>query len=287
MTAHSSDNSLMDHIFEYPIVCYICDTINNVTMRLSYKGKFFIVGLMLTIPFLSSAQQKDSLRPVPKPIHKNVIKFNPTPMILWSSKNVTLSYERVLNRQQSITLSIGYLEFPSLFQDTIAHVINITSREKRGINVAMEYRFYLMKRNLRPIPDGLYLAPYLSYYGYWFKNGINILHTSLDSAGLVRGNFYTFNLGVELGYQFIFWKRLTLDLVLIGPCMSYYGGAVDITGNINLEELKDIHEDLYNKLKEKYPMIGDFVVNKTFKQNGKLDLFSVGFRYLIQIGFHF
>jgi hypothetical protein len=40
----------------------------------------------------------------------------------------------------------------------------------------------------------------------------------------VKGNFYIFNIGVELGYQFVFWKRLTLDFVLIGPAISYYGG---------------------------------------------------------------
>jgi hypothetical protein len=113
------------------------------------------------------------------------------------------------------------------------------------------------------------------------------MHTTLDSAGVVKGNFYIFNVGVELGYQFVFWKRLTLDFVLIGPAMSYYGGGVDISGNINLEKLEEINADLYNKIKEKYPMIGDFVVNKSFKQNGKLDLFSIGFRYLVQIGFHF
>ena len=104
---------------------------------------------------------------------------------------------------------------------------------------------------------------------------------------MLQGDYWSFNLGLELGYQFVFWKWLTLDFVLFGPSASYYGGGVDITGNINLERLKDINEELYNRLKEKYPMIGDFVVNKSFKQNGKLDLFSVGFRYLVQIGFHF
>ena len=113
------------------------------------------------------------------------------------------------------------------------------------------------------------------------------MHTTLDSAGAVKGNFNIFNVGVELGYQFVFWKRLALDFVLIGPAISYYTGGVDISGNINLDQLQEINADLYNKLKEKYPLIGDFVVNKSFKQNGKLDLFSVGFRYLLQIGFHF
>jgi hypothetical protein len=110
---------------------------------------------------------------------------------------------------------------------------------------------------------------------------------SADSAGMLKANFYIFNLGVELGYQFVFWKRFTLDLVLVGPAMSYYGGGVDISGNINMEEMKEIHEDLYNKIKEKYPLIDQLVINKSFSQNGKLDLFSIGFRYVIQIGFHF
>jgi hypothetical protein len=246
-----------------------------------------IVAVLLTSPLFLYAQKSDSSKVIKKPIHKNVIKFNPTPMLLWSSKNVTFSYERILNPKQSIALTLGYLEFPSLFKDTIGSLLAITGREKYGINVALEYRFYLGKRNSRPIPDGVYLAPFVSYYGYHFKNNVDVLHTTLDSAGSVKGNFYILNVGVELGYQFVFWKRLTLDFVLIGPALSYYGGSVDISGNINLEKLQEINTELYNKLKEKYPMIGDFVVNKSFKQNGKIDLLSVGFRYLMQIGFHF
>jgi hypothetical protein len=243
--------------------------------------------MVLVIPFGVFSQNKDSLHPVLKPVHKNVIKFNPTPMLLWSNKNVTFSYERLLGPKQSICFSAGYLEFPSLFKDTIASIMAITSREKYGINLATEYRFYLSKRNSRPAPDGVYLAPFASYYGYRFNNNVNLLYTGIDSAGAVKGNFYIFNMGLELGYQFVFWKRFTVDMVLIGPAISYYGGGVDITGNLNFEQLKEINEDLYNKLKEKYPMIGDYVVNKSFKQNGKLDLFSVGFRYLFQLGFHF
>ncbi len=245
------------------------------------------IFLFAAVPFILFAQKKDSLRATPSPIHKNVIKLNPTPMLLWSMKNVTLSYERILNKRQSIALTLGYLEFPSLFKDSIANLVALTSRNKYGINVALEYRFYLMKRNLRPIPDGIYIAPFASYYGYKFKNDVDVIPLSVDSAGLIKGGFYVFNAGIELGYQFVFWKRFTIDLIFIGPSVSYYGGAVNFSGNINFEELKTINQDLYNKLTEKYPMIGDYVINKSFKSNGKLDLFSIGFRYLIQFGFHF
>ncbi len=245
------------------------------------------LSFLLVLPLLTIAETGDTVTQYKKPFHRNVIKFNPTPMLLWSVKNVTFSYERVLNPKQSIALTLGYLEFPRLFNDTIGSLLAITGREKYGVSATLEYRFYLGKRNARPIPDGIYIAPYASYYGYHFKNNINVLHTSADSAGAINGNFYIFNLGVELGYQFVFWKRFTLDFVLIGPAMSYYGGGVNISGEVSLEKIKEAHEELYNKLKERYPMIGDFVVNKSFKSSGKLDLFSIGFRYLVQIGFHF
>jgi len=251
------------------------------------KSPWSFLTIFLIIPCLVSAGNNDSVFQYKEPFHKNVIKFNPTPMLLWSTKNLTFSYERILNPKQSICLSLGYLEFGSLFKDTIGSILAITGRQKYGINVSFEYRFYLGKRNGRPIPDGVYLAPFASYYGYHFKNNVDVLHTVLDSAIALKGNFYILNVGVELGYQFVFWKRMTLDFVLVGPAVSYYGGGVDVTGNVNLAQLQEINQDLYNKLKEKYPLIGDFVINKSFQSNGKLDLFSIGFRYLVQIGFHF
>jgi hypothetical protein len=235
---------------------------------------------------IAAAGKHDTINPDEKPHYKNVIKFNPTPMVLWSSKNLTFSYERIINHKQSASVMVGYLEFPALFPDTIANSLYITSRQKSGINVALEYRFYFSRLNSRPTPSGVYIAPFTSFYGYQFKNDVDMIG-SLDSAGQVKGKFYIFNAGIELGYQFVLWKRLTLDFVLMGPAISYYGGQIDITGNLNFEKLKEINEDLYNKLLEKYPKIGDYVINRSFKQNGKLDLFSIGFRYLFQIGFHF
>ena len=243
--------------------------------------------LSFTIPSLLYAQKKDTIYRVLDPIHKNVIKFNPTPRILWSDKNWTFSYERILTGKQSFAVSLGCLVFPRLFRDTIANLVKITDRHKQGINFTFEYRFYLSRRNTRPIPDGLYLAPFFSFYGYQFSNGLDVIETSAGDFARIKGDFYALNMGAELGYQFVFWKRLTVDLVLFGPATSYYGGKVKITGDFNLENIKELNEEFYNKLKEKYPMVGDFVVNKTFKKDGTLDLLSLGFRYLIQVGFHF
>jgi hypothetical protein len=70
-----------------------------------------ILAVLFGAPLFLAAQESDSVRYFQNPIHKNVIKFNPTPMFLWSMKNVTFSYERILNPKQSIALTLGYLNF--------------------------------------------------------------------------------------------------------------------------------------------------------------------------------
>jgi hypothetical protein len=151
----------------------------------------------------------------------------------------------------------------------------------------VEYRFYLTKLNPRPTPYGLYIGPYLTYYGYNVDNGLDIFHATTDTAGRLKGNFWSFNLGGELGYQFVFWKRMTIDLVLLGPSVSYYGGQLDITGELDGSQIKELDNALYDKLVERYPEFGQLSMEKTFKQSGKLDVFRWGLRYLVQIGFHF
>ena len=249
------------------------------------RSWFLILFLLPSLYSLGG--KKDSTEVDPEPLYRNVIKWNLTPMLLWSPSNITLSYERILGPRQSVAVSLGYLEFPSLFDDTIANLIAVTSRHKKGINVGLEYRFYLMKRNKRPIPDGIYIAPYASYYGYSFKNNFDILYTTADSAGTLKGNFYCFNLGFELGYQFVFWKRLTLDLVLFGPSMSYYGGNLHFGGTIDPDKISQIDEEIYEEIAERYPFVRSLFRKQDFISKSKLDLLSIGFRYMIQIGFHF
>jgi hypothetical protein len=252
------------------------------------KLTLVFLTVLFNLPAVLPAAEKDSVSQVLMPIYKNVIKFNPTPMILWDARNVTFSYERIVNPRQSVSIELGYLVLPRLFEDTIINLVNITSHQKQGLSATLEYRFYLTRLNTRPVPAGLYIGPYFTFYGYKFKNGFDILvNTSRDSIGMIRGNYWSFNLGAELGYQFVFWKRLTLDLVMVGPSISYYGGRTEITGELDTGQIQEINEAMYDKLIERYPAAQYLSVDKTIQQTGKLDIFSLGFRYLLQIGFHF
>jgi hypothetical protein len=251
------------------------------------KSTLIFLPVILLLPFSLFAATEDSLSPVRTPIHKNVIKFNPTPMLLWNAQNLTFSYERILTPRQSVSIELGYLVFPQLIEDSLMNLISITSRQKRGINASLEYRFYLTALNTRPAPAGLYLGPYLTYYRYQFKNGFDMLNGSLDSTGVLKGDYWSVNLGFELGYQFVFWKRLTLDLVLVGPSISYYGGKSNISGSFDADQVREINEALYDRLIERFPAVQNLSVNKTFQETGKLDIVRWGFRYLLQVGFHF
>ena len=259
-----------------------------ITMYIKYILLSMVLGSLILSPTVSEAKKKQDTLQRPAPRFKNVIKFNPTPMLLWSKNNATLSYERFIHRNQTAAISVGYLEFGKLFtDDNILNLVEITSRKKGGVNICLEYRFYPFTRNPRPVPDGLYFGPYASFYGYWFENGLEIKNTTLLNNGKFNANFYIVNVGFELGYQFVFWKRITLDLVLAGPAVSYYGGKGILSGNINTEEAEKLNTEFFNALREQYPFLGNLSKKIEFDQNGKLDLFSLGFRYLIQIGFHF
>jgi len=239
----------------------------------------------------NSVNPPDSSNEKPRsavPYHRNVIKFNPTPMLIWGDvKNITLSYERLITNNQSLSLQAGYLLFPRLTDDVIANLIRLTSREKHGVNLALDYRYYPGSRNRRPAPDGVYIGAYLSYYGFRFHNNFDVLNVSADQNGHLQGALNIVNAGLALGYQFIFWKRFSVDLLLFGPSASWYSGRLDINGNLDPDQIAELDQEMVRKLMERFPFLGTLFSGESLEFTGFRSTFSVGFRYSIQLGFHF
>jgi hypothetical protein len=263
------------------------------------KNKFlilFLAAVVLTLSPMQAQEINDTIqikkkkeKPVlPAPYHKNVIKFNPTPMLLFGNvRNITFSYERMIKKNQSLVFQVGYLLFPRLIDDTIANLVVLTGREKYGVNLAFDYRYYPLSRNRRPAPDGLYLGGYLSYYGFQFKNDFNILHTTVDQNGDITGKLHMINLGMELGYQFIFWKRFTVDLLLFGPSLSYLAGSLNIHGDLDEEEIKNLNQEAVQKLLSRFPQLKTLFSEDGLTFTGNRAQFTTFFRYSVQLGFHF
>jgi len=255
---------------------------------MKYLFLLMLLGILILYPLDGMPVNKKDTVNRPEPIHKNVIKINPSRMIFCDVSNLGLSYERFIHKDQTAAISVGYLKYGKLFKDDhILNILQITSRQSAGFSVTLEYRFYPLKRNARPVPDGLYIGPFASYYGYWFENGLEIKNSSVLKNGKFNANFYFASVGFELGYQFVFWKRLTLDLVLIGPSITYYGGKSVLTGDISTDEAELLNTEFFEELREQYPILQGISKKVEFDANGRLGLFSIGYRYLIQIGFHF
>jgi hypothetical protein len=257
---------------------------------------FSLTAMILTFSHLQAQEKNDTInkkgkkeKPVlPTPYHKNVIKFNPTPMLLFSNvRNITFSYERMIKKDQSLVLQVGYLLFPRLIEDTIAHLITLKGSEKYGVNLAFDYRYYPLSRNRRPAPDGLYLGGYLSYYGYQFKNNFDILYTTVDQQGDITGKLSMINLGLEMGYQFIFWKRFTVDMLLFGPSLSYLAGSLNVHGTLDEEEIKNLNQEAVDKLLNRFPQLKTLFSDQGLTFTGNRTKFTTFFRYSLQIGFHF
>jgi hypothetical protein len=224
----------------------------------------------------------------PEPYHRNVIKFNPTPMLIWSNiGNITFSYERLIRKDMSLCFQAGYLLLPKIVSDTVAGLITVSDGDKHGVNLAFDYRYYPMARNRRPAPDGLYLGGYLSYYGFRFSNNLDILGSDMDQSGTLTGRLNVFNLGVNVGYQFIFWKRFSLDLLMFGPSVSYYHGKLGLEGNLDPGEIEEIDEELVNAVIEQFPWISVLFTQQKLEFTGSKARIAGGLRFSIQLGFHF
>jgi len=184
--------------------------------------------LLLTFGFIicliqPSLGQKGYEFPDSVDYKKNVIKWNLTPFLIFSKKNINIGYERVISPYRSISINAGYFELPQ-FTKTLFDSLEIkNSTDRSGFSVSGDYRFYFKKRNRKMAPDGLYWGVYGSYYHTQFKNDIVILNNPSIQGDLLFGaKLNIVNVGVELGYQFIIKERLSIDLIFMGASMSMY-----------------------------------------------------------------
>jgi hypothetical protein len=156
-----------------------------------------------------------------------------------------------------------------------------------GYNISGDYRFYLKKENKFLAPRGVYIGPYIFYYNFKRVNDLDF-----QSDGIVKDltsemKLDIFGGGVELGYQFLFWKRVTLDLVLIGPGIASYSFKAKVEGDLDVDEESEVLDELKTWLEEKFPGSNIVWGDKSLDAKGSVKTTSVGFRYLIHVGFNF
>lgn len=235
-----------------------------------------------------SKQKNSENQDLLTPYHLNVIKFNPTPMMLFEElRNVTFSYERLIKKNKSVSFQLGYLVVPQVLNDTLFTSVLLNKNSRNGFNIALDYRIYPFARNRRPAPDGLYYGAYVSFIGTSSESQGKLMNAPEDDNIILNARMNMINLGFELGYQFIFSKKFSLDLLMFGPSLSSYWGNLNITGNLNKDLGEKIDEDLAAKLKERFPALGYLFSDEDATFSTSKIVISSWFRYSIQFGYHF
>ncbi len=174
--------------------------------------------------------------------------------------------------------------FPCPVLLTIVHLILTKTRAKSGYTIGSEFRFYLSKENKYDAPHGVYLAPFISFYH--FNNQRNG-HDSTNQDNLTLNTTIDFlNIGGELGYQFVIKKRFTVDCVLFGPAISSYYFSMKLNGSTSGDYSEQV-QAILDAIKQKYPLLKELSNGEKLSTSGVSNFWSLGFRYVIQIGYRF
>jgi hypothetical protein len=184
-------------------------------------------------------------------------------------------------------VNFGRTALPKLATINTDSMNIIKSNKNTGMNFSAEYRFYLGKENKYNAPRGIYIAPYYSYNSFRKENTWSL--TKFDYNGEVNTDLSlkVQTVGVELGYQFVFWDRLAVDFVMLGPGYANYKLKAGINTTLSPANQLELLEKINNYLSDKLPGYNFVIPEKEFTTTGSTTTNSFNFRYLIQVGFRF
>ena len=243
-----------------------------------------LIIVCLTIAFQQTALAQDTTKP--KKEFKNNIHFNITNPFIFGDRSLIFGYERQVNKRSTFTINVGPTGFPTLNIINSDSLKANTIRDEKGFHLSGDYRFYLAKENKYNVPRGVYIGPYFSY-NYFEKDHSWELKTASGASVIIESNTnLTVNtLGIELGYQFVFWNRVSLDMILAGPGVSSYRLEADLGTNLSDADRQKFFEKLNEALAEKFPGYGLAVNEGEFRKTGSTNTTTFGFRYMVQLGF--
>lgn len=257
----------------------IMKSLHMQTVKSAIKPTIALI-FVATLSVLTCHGQADSAK-----YFKNTIRYNITNPVLFSWKFNVLGYERVISDHQTASVNIGRTALGGflLSNDSIDL---IDQYNDKGFNFSLDYRFYLKKENMYRAPRGLYIGPYYSYNQFsrdltWDLSTEN-LSGEIGTSFKIKAHF----VGAQLGYQFVFWDRLAVDLILMGPGLWYWNLNSEFTSSLDAGDEAMILEKLNEMLQEKFPG-SSLVVGEGFEAQKTTSSYTMGFRYMINLGFRF
>lgn len=222
------------------------------------------------------------------PKYKNVVRYNLSgPLLFGFDKYIVVGYERVIKPRQTASINFGKASLPK-FIAVNTDSFNLSSDKKNtGFNISVDYRFYLARENRYKPPAGLYIGPYYSFNQFERTNTWQFNRSGPVSSVETDMKMGIHTVGFELGYQFVLWERMTLDLCMVGPGIGFYNVEANINTDMSEAKRQELLEALTQLLSQKVPGMNYVFSDKHFEGNGTMNTTGFGFRYLVQVGFLF
>jgi hypothetical protein len=254
-------------------------------IKLKSSGKLFLMlWLFLLLASFKIIAQTDTTA-----TRMNTVRLNITNPLIFGNGAIVAGYERLLQKNQSFSVNIGRTSFPKMLNintDSIGIDLISSSRE-RGFNFSVDYRFYMTNENKYPPPRGIYWGPYYSYNYFNRINNWSLNTESFQGDAATELNMNIHTVGVELGYQFVLWERMAIDLILIGPGVGFYSLKAKINTDLSPEDESRLFETIGDYLSQKIPGFDTVVDGTGFEKKGSGRTSTFGFRYMVMIGYRF
>ncbi|HEY3385677.1 MAG TPA: hypothetical protein VGK46_04145 [Saprospiraceae bacterium] len=249
---------------------------------------FFFLFANTSIVAQESMDMKETTKQ--EKVRKNTIRFNLTNPMIFGDRSLVLGYERTLGEHQSFSINMGQASLPKfgLFDfGSDSSVVATKSSKDKGFNVTGDYRFYLASENKHRAPRGLYIGPYASHVFMGRENTWNLNTETFQGQVNSEFKFNMTAVGAQLGYQFVFWNRLALDFVLLGPGIAWYSLEAKLDTTLDPDDESALYEKLNEILEEKFPGYTFALDDVEFKKTGTSNTTSIGYRYTVHLGFRF
>ncbi len=177
----------------------------------------------------------------------NVVKIGATSGL---AKTLSLSYERVLNSDISVSLTASYMLpiRPEGLLNLETDVLTMGGdRELKGIFITPEVKWYVEKSDVRPAPRGFYVGAYLRYSNLRYTSVVSAVSSETEGAfeSDIQIDLTEMGFGVDAGYQLLMCKdRIAVDFIFFGPRYCLYNLKVDAELGGNGELYQDLEEAL-------------------------------------------
>jgi hypothetical protein len=146
----------------------------------------------------------------------------------------------------------------------------------------------LKKENKHRAPHGVYIGPFATYY--FFNNERSLTYTSpetqVTSNANLKMDINVLNIGAQIGYQFVIKNRWTIDMVFLGPSVANYTMKLKLDSDLDFDE-SILENEILAALVDRFPIVGDLLTDQTVKLQGRNSQWAGGFRYQLNVGYHF